>query len=114
MADDQVNLVGQHLCEQLTPGAAIGGQRGTSAKRKGYWIRSCLRKNCVADRLAFGGGDDPPGGSRGERRAAVVLNAKAGPKPRAGVSVGSTATSQRGAALGANRFALTRMSQKGQ
>src|SRR4029077_17753239 len=57
-------------------GAPIEGQRGTSTKRQGYWIRSCLCKNCIADRLAFGGCHDPPRGSWGERRAAVVLNAK--------------------------------------
>ena len=50
----------------------------TSTKRQGYWIRSCLCKNCIADRVAFGGCHDPPRGSRGERRAAVVLNAKRG------------------------------------
>src|SRR6476660_3806664 len=59
-------------------GAPIEGQRGTSTKRQGYWIRSCLCKNCIADRVAFGGCHDPPRGSRGERRAAVVLNAKHG------------------------------------
>src|SRR6185295_36618 len=59
-------------------GAPIEGQRGTSTKRQGYWIRSCLCKNYIADRLAFGGCHDPPRGSRGERRAAVVLNAKRG------------------------------------
>src|SRR6266568_9472132 len=59
-------------------GAPIEGQRGTSTKRQGYWIRSCLCKNCIADRIAFGGCHDPPRGSRGERRAAVVLNAKRG------------------------------------
>src|SRR5206468_2223773 len=59
-------------------GAPIEGQRSTSTKRQGYWIRSCLCKNCIADRLAFGGCHDPPRGSRGERRAAVVLNAKRG------------------------------------
>ena len=73
MTDDQVNLVVQHLCEQLH--LAL---RGTSTKRQGYWIRSCLGKNCIADRVAFGGCHDPPRGSRGERRAAVVLNAKRG------------------------------------
>src|SRR6266576_6590243 len=57
-------------------GAPIEGQRGTSTKRQGYWIRSCLCKNCIADRLAFGGCHDPPRGSRGERRAAVVLIAQ--------------------------------------
>ena len=59
-------------------GAPIEGQRGTSTKRQGYWIRCCLCKNCIADRVAFGGCHDPPRGSRGERRAAVVLNAKHG------------------------------------
>jgi hypothetical protein len=59
-------------------GAPIEGQRGTSTKREGYWIRSCLCKNCIADRVAFGGCHEPPRGSRGERRAAVVLNAKRG------------------------------------
>src|SRR6478672_1145556 len=78
MTDDQVNLVVQHLCEQLHLALRLKGQRGTSTKRQRYWIRSCLCKNCIADRLAFGGCHDPPRGSRGERRAAVVLNAKRG------------------------------------
>jgi hypothetical protein len=35
-------------------------------------------RNCIAGRVAFGGCHDPPRGSRDERRAAVVLNAKRG------------------------------------
>ena len=38
MTDDQVNLVVQHLCEQLHLGVLIEGQRGTSTKRQGNWI----------------------------------------------------------------------------
>ena len=48
MTDDQVNLVVQHLCEQLHLALRRGGQRGTSTKRQRYWIRSCLCKNCIA------------------------------------------------------------------
>src|SRR6266581_240804 len=59
-------------------GAPIEGQRGISTKRQGYWIRSGRCKNCIADLLAFGGCHDQPRGGRGERRAAVVVNAKRG------------------------------------
>jgi hypothetical protein len=65
-----------HSAYIFLTGAPIEGQRGTSIKRQGYWIRCCLCKNCIADRVAFGGCHDPPRGGRGERRAAVVLNAK--------------------------------------
>ena len=77
MTDDQVNLVVQHLCEQLHLALRLKGSEA-HPPNEGYWIRSCLCKNCIADRLAFGGCHDPPRGSRGERRAAVVLNAKRG------------------------------------
>src|SRR5215212_7258720 len=61
-------------------GAPIEGQRGTSTKRQGYWIRFCLCKNDITDRVAFGGCHDPPRGSRSERGAAVGLNVKRGTK----------------------------------
>jgi hypothetical protein len=77
MTDDQVNLVVQHLCEQLHLALRLKGSEA-HPPRQGYWIRSCLCKNCIAHQLAFGGCHDRPRGSRGERRAAVVLNAKRG------------------------------------
>ena len=90
MTDDQVNLVVQHLCEQLHLALRLKGSEA-HPPNEGYWIRSCLCKNCIADRVAFGGCHDPPRGSRGERRAAVVLNAKRGAEaPR--LSVGSFST----------------------
>jgi hypothetical protein len=49
----------------------------------------------TADRLAFGARHDPPRGSRGERRAALVLNAKRGTEASRQFSVGSGATPDR-------------------
>ena len=87
MTDDQVNLGrSAHLCEPIALGAPIEGQRGPSTKRQGYCERFSILHS-VSTVLLTGlrsrGCHDPPQGSRGERRAAVVLNAKlAGPIAR--------------------------------
>ena len=77
MTDYQVNLVVQHLCEQLHLALRLKGSEAHPPNAKDFGFDSAS-KNCIADRVAFGGCYDPPRGSRGERGAAVALNAKRG------------------------------------
>jgi len=67
MTDDQVNLVVQHLCEQLHLALRLKDSEAHPPNAKDIGFDPALCKNCIADRVAFGGCHHPPRGSRGER-----------------------------------------------
>ena len=86
MTDDQVNLVVRHLCEQLHLTLRLKGSEAHPPNAKDIGFDPASVRTVL---LTFGGLHNPPRGNRGERRAAVVLNAKRETEARANVWVGS-------------------------
>ena len=90
MTDGQVNLVVQHLCEQLHLALRLKGSEAHPPNAKDIGFKLASVRTVLLTGLRSAGCHDPPRGGRGERRAAVVLNAK--PPPPANFSVRSFAS----------------------